>query len=59
MATERWAHQVIEIKSTIFGVKTEAIQGKLDQMGQSGWELVQVMSAQSYSNVHLYFKRPL
>jgi hypothetical protein len=59
MPTERWAHQVIELKSTFLGVKTEAIQEKLNQMGQSGWELVQVVPAHSTFGFHLYFKRPL
>ncbi|MGH8106641.1 MAG: DUF4177 domain-containing protein [Arenimonas sp.] len=59
MAHDRWAHQVIEIKSAIFGVKTETIQEKLTQMGNSGWELVQVIATPGQFGIHLYFKRPL
>ena len=54
MAHERWAYQIIEIKPALFAVKTETIQEKLTQMGQSGWELVQVIQTHC---IHLYFKR--
>lgn len=59
MAHDRWAHQIVEIKSTLFGVKTETIQEKLNQMGNSGWELVQAIQSPSAFGVLLYFKRPL
>lgn len=57
MTTERWTYQVVELKASGWGIlKAQEIQDKLNQMGQSGWELVSVF--QSYK-VTLFFKRPL
>jgi Domain of unknown function (DUF4177) len=53
---KRWAYQVIEVKPAFLMVKTEHIQEKLNQMGQSGWELVNVIQS---THITLYFKRPL
>lgn len=57
MATERWAYQVVELKASLWGIlKAQEIQDKMNQLGQSGWELVSVF--QSYK-VTMFFKRPL
>jgi hypothetical protein len=56
MANERRAYQVVEVKAAFLGVDTEALQEKLNQMGQAGWELVTIHHTHS---VTLYFKRPL
>ena len=57
MATERWTYQVVELKASLWGIlKAQEIQDKMNQLGQSGWELVSVF--QSYK-VTMFFKRPL
>jgi hypothetical protein len=56
MINERWAYQVIEVKPGFLTIKPEALQEKLNQMGQAGWELVNVHHSHL---VTLYFKRPL
>lgn len=57
MTTERWAYQVVELKASLWGIlKAQEIQDKMNQLGQSGWELVSVF--QSYK-VTMFFKRPL
>ena len=57
MTTTRWAYQVVELKPSLWGIlKTQEVQDKMNQLGQSGWELVSVF--QSYK-VTLFFKRPL
>lgn len=57
MAHDRWTYQVVELGNTFMGPpKPEAIQEKLNQMGQSGWELVNVTQG---FKVILFFKRPV
>ena len=57
MTSERWAYQVVELQASLWGIlKAQEIQDKMNQMGQSSWELVSVF--QSYK-VTLFFKRPL
>ncbi|MGH8051168.1 MAG: DUF4177 domain-containing protein [Arenimonas sp.] len=57
MTIVRWAYQVVELKGSFMGgLKAQEIQDKMNQMGQSGWELVSVF--QSYK-VTLFFKRPV
>lgn len=56
MTIERWTYQVIEVKPAFLTVKPEALQEKLNQMGQAGWELVSVFHTHL---VTLYFKRRL
>ena len=57
MAQDRGAYQVVELRSTFLGPpKVEVIQEKLNQMGLSGWELVNVVQT---LKVTLFFKRPL
>ena len=57
MTSERWAYQVVELQASLWGIlKPQEIQDKMNQMGQSGWELVSVSQS---SKVTLFFKRPL
>jgi len=57
MAHDRWAYQVVELRSTFLGPpKAEVIQEKLNQMGLGGWELVNVVQT---LKVTMFFKRPL
>jgi hypothetical protein len=57
MANDRWSYQVVELGSSFLGPpKPEQIQEKLNQMGQSGWELVSIVPG---FKVTLVFKRPV
>jgi len=57
MAHDRWAYQVVELGNSFLGPpKAPAIQDKLNQMGQSGWELVSIVQG---FKLTLFFKRPL
>lgn len=57
MTSERWAYEVVELQASLWGIlKAQEIQDKMNQMGQSGWELVSVFQS---SKVTLFFKRPL
>lgn len=57
MANDRWTYQVVELGNTFLGPpKPDAIQDKLNQMGQQGWELISIVQA---FKVTLYFKRPV
>ncbi len=59
MASERWAYQVVEVKSGFFGLKREAVQERLNQLGVQGWELVTVTQAGHLQPVQLFLKKPL
>ena len=57
MANDRWSYQVVELGSSFWGPpKPDQIQEKLNQMGQSGWELVNIVQG---FKVTLVFKRPV
>jgi len=57
MAHDRWAYQIVELVNTFWGPpKPEVIQEKLNQMGQGGWELVNIVQG---FKVTLFFKRQL
>lgn len=44
MTHDRWSYQVTELGNTFMGPpKPQVIQDKLNQMGQSGWELVNIV----------------
>jgi hypothetical protein len=57
MTTQRWAYNVVELKSGFWGIlKAQEIQDQINQLGQSGWELVSIFQTHK---VTLFFKRPL
>ena len=47
MANERWTYQVVEIKPGFFGIRRDAIQERLNQLGDTvdGWMREAVVSA--------------
>lgn len=59
MANERWAYQVIEVKNGFWGVKRDAMQDRLNQLGLQGWELVSVLQTNQLQPTHLYLKKSL
>jgi len=59
MANERWTYQVIEVKNGFWGVKRDAMQERLNQLGLQGWELVSVLQTNQLHPTHLYLKKSL
>ena len=53
--SRRWSYKVVELKSTFLGLKAEAVQQALNQLGAQGWELVNVQN--QGLNLRLYLKR--
>ncbi len=51
----RWSYKVIELKPGFLGMKTDAAEEALNQLGLQGWELVSVV--QAGMRVWLYLKK--
>lgn len=58
MNTQRWNHQIIEVKPRFLGTNRDWIQVELDRMGNQGWELVSATQGQKFDATKLFFKRP-
>ena len=57
--SSRWQYQVLEIKpGMMVGFKQDVVQDALQRQGQSGWELVQVVSNGPLTALLAVFKRP-
>ena len=57
--SSRWQYQVLEIKPGMMaGFKQDVVQDALQRQGQSGWELVQVVSNGPLTALLAVFKRP-
>ena len=42
MASSRWTYKVVDLKPGFLGLKPDAVQDALNQLGAQGWELVTV-----------------
>ncbi len=47
----RWSYEVVELKASFPGLKSEVQQQTLNQRGLQGWALVNIQ------NLRLFFKR--
>ena len=57
--SSRWQYQVLEIKPGMMGgFKQDVVQDALQRQGQSGWELLQVVSNGPLTALLAVFKRP-
>ena len=60
MATsERWTHQVVEVKPRLVGVRASDVQERLVQLGLQGWELVAVLQQHPLRAMQLFLKKPM
>ena len=59
MANERWTYQVVEIKPGFFGIRRDAIQERLNQLGAQGWQLVAALQPHPFRAVQLFLRKPL
>jgi hypothetical protein len=58
MVNERYAYQVLDMKASFWGLKSEKVQEELNRLGAQGWELVTAAQANGFG-LRLILKRIL
>ena len=53
--SNRWSYKVVELKPGLLGMKADATEEALNQLGLQGWELVSVV--QAGMRLWLYLKK--
>ncbi|MDQ3288461.1 MAG: DUF4177 domain-containing protein [Pseudomonadota bacterium] len=51
----RWSYKIVDMKATLLGLKAEAVQQTLNNLGAQGWELVNIQDVGF--NLRLFLKR--
>jgi hypothetical protein len=49
----RWTYKVVTLKAGLFGIKPDAIEEQLNQLGSQGWEMVAVHMVGTTATVYL------
>ena len=55
----QWEYQVVELGSTLRGVKPEEAEEAMNELGEAGWEVIHVQQLQSSNKLWITSKRPL
>lgn len=54
---DRWEYKVLSPGGMLKGVKTEALEGQLNELGQEGWEVAGLSTMENTGKVLVVLKR--
>jgi hypothetical protein len=54
---DRWEYKVLAPGGMLKGVKTEALEGELNELGQAGWEVAGISTLENTGKALIVLKR--